>query len=176
MSIPILNQSIIVEEIGKYSSINYLIIVAIIMSAPLRVSKRKNKGKNKYLETLLKEENDALVITNKDNKNIKIDRGYTVYCNVCNTTDDNYDELTDPFGDMIQCDRCDTWQHINCILKNQNEPIEKFFLDNDQYICNQCDPMRYPHLLSPKIKNTMISILLSIHTKNKFIFICHIYT
>ena len=127
------------------------------MSAPLRVSKRKNKGKNKYLETLLKEENDALVITNKDNKNIKIDRGYTVYCNVCNTTDDNYDELTDPFGDMIQCDRCDTWQHINCILKNQNEPIEKFFLDNDQYICNQCDPMRYPHLLSPKIKNTMIT-------------------
>lgn len=128
------------------------------MSLPLRVSKRKNKGKNKYIEALLKEENELLSISNTNNPNLKIDRGYVVYCKVCNTTDDNYNELTDPFGDMIQCDRCDTWQHINCILQNQNQPIEKFFLDNDQYICNQCDPMRYPHLLSLKVNNNNTTI------------------
>ncbi|CAL9733810.1 transcription factor Bye1p [Monosporozyma servazzii] len=123
------------------------------MSLPRRVSKRKTKGQNKYLETLLQEENDSfsLLMSNNDNdNNIKINREYTVYCSVCNTNDDNYDEATDPFGDMIQCDKCDTWQHINCILQHQNEPIDKFFSDEGKYICNQCDPSRYPHLASLK--------------------------
>lgn len=127
------------------------------MSLPRRVSKRKTKGQNKYLETLLQEENDSfsLLMSNNDNdNNIKINREYTVYCSVCNTNDDNYDEATDPFGDMIQCDKCDTWQHINCILRHQNEPINKFFSDEGKYICNQCDPSRYPHLASLKHTQT----------------------
>lgn len=126
------------------------------MSLPKRVSKRKTKGQNKYLESILQEENDSfsLLMSNNDSdNNIKINREYTVYCSVCNTNDDNYDELTDPFGDMIQCDKCDTWQHINCILQNQNEPIEHFFTTKGKYICNLCDPKRYPHLMSLTIQN-----------------------
>lgn len=54
-----------------------------------------------------------------------------INCGPCGTTTENFDEDTDPYGDMVQCDKCNTWQHIKCMgLKKRSIP--------DDYICDQC--------------------------------------
>lgn len=54
-----------------------------------------------------------------------------INCGPCGTTTENFDEDTDPYGDMVQCDKCNTWQHIKCMgLKKRTIP--------DDYICDEC--------------------------------------
>lgn len=62
----------------------------------------------------------------------------TVRCVVCGTTDENYDEENDPHGDMVQCDGCDTWQHIKCMTGK--DVLEA----SSTYYCNVCNPSAYP--------------------------------
>ncbi|CCK68320.1 Bye1p KNAG_0A06630 [Huiozyma naganishii CBS 8797] len=115
----------------------------------VRTSRRTTKGQNKYLESILKEESEAssaggtAIEGNEEEDGIA-----TVRCLVCGTTDANYDELTDQGGDMIQCDKCNTWQHIRCMLdvNKADEDISKYLTEDDKYFCNRCDPTRYPHL------------------------------
>ncbi|KAG5417741.1 BYE1 [Candida metapsilosis] len=54
-----------------------------------------------------------------------------INCGPCGTTTENFDEDADPYGDMIECDKCNTWQHIKCMgLKKKSLP--------DNYVCDQC--------------------------------------
>jgi hypothetical protein len=80
--------------------------------------------------------------------------GETVRCLVCGTTDANYDEDDDPHGMMIQCDDCQTWQHVKCMFgskerllnitgktpKNKKKDITEDDLP-DAYKCDVCDPL-----------------------------------
>ena len=68
---------------------------------------------------------------------VKIE-GESVRCLPCGTTDLNYNEEDeDPLGMMIECDRCNTWQHVKCMfgakMKEKDIP--------DDYKCDVCDPL-----------------------------------
>lgn len=68
---------------------------------------------------------------------VKIE-GESVRCLPCGTTDLNYNEdEEDPHGMMIECDRCNTWQHVKCMfgtkMKEKDIP--------DDYKCDVCDPL-----------------------------------
>lgn len=68
-----------------------------------------------------------------------------INCGPCGTTTENFDEDTDPYGDMVQCEKCNTWQHIKCMgLKKRSIP--------DDYICDQCSGNP-----RPKIKKRNLS-------------------
>lgn len=110
----------------------------------IRSSSRKNKGQNKYLEEILKDEDSYYTLNNTNNGNTETE---IVKCIVCQTTDENYDELTDSGGDMIQCDKCDTWQHIKCMTGGHDD-ITPFLTVDSKYYCSICDPERYPHLVT----------------------------
>ncbi|KAL3241078.1 Bye1p [Nakaseomyces bracarensis] len=124
-----------------------------------RKSSRATKGRNNYLEELRKQEEEEYQRSlekaeekEKGKRHKKEVVKEVVHCSVCKTTDSNYDEETDPYGEMIQCDECDTWQHINCMLqhyeiqvpkklaKSQNiDELTKLLLDgNGKYICDRC--------------------------------------
>lgn len=62
--------------------------------------------------------------------------GETVRCLVCGTTDLDYNEEDeDPHGMMIQCESCNTWQHVKCLLgKIKEKDIP------EHYKCDICDP------------------------------------
>ncbi|ODQ46546.1 hypothetical protein PICMEDRAFT_77588 [Pichia membranifaciens NRRL Y-2026] len=67
---------------------------------------------------------------------VKIE-GESVRCLPCGTTDLNYnEEEEDPFGMMIECVRCNTWQHVKCMFGAKTK--EKDIPDN--YKCDVCDP------------------------------------
>lgn len=71
-----------------------------------------------------------------------------INCGPCGTTTENFDEDTDPYGDMVQCEKCNTWQHIKCMgLKKRSIP--------DDYICDQCSGNP-----RPKIKREICQLLL----------------
>ncbi|CCF57980.1 hypothetical protein KAFR_0D03320 [Kazachstania africana CBS 2517] len=113
---------------------------------PVRTSSRTNKGRSKYLQAELSEEEEEKgdAHGNSSNKHLN-DTTDNVRCPVCGTNDANYDAENDPYGDMIQCDGCDAWQHINCMTGGKKDI--KAFLDLDgKYFCEQCDPQRYPEL------------------------------
>lgn len=60
--------------------------------------------------------------------------GETVRCLVCGTTDAEYDESEDE-REMIECENCKTWQHIECMYgTNFTGKIP------DKYLCDVCDP------------------------------------
>lgn len=61
--------------------------------------------------------------------------GESVRCLVCASTDLNYDEDDDPFGPMVECENCKTWQHIKCYFKDAKEEDIP-----DDYKCDVCDP------------------------------------
>lgn len=110
----------------------------------IRSSTRKNKGQNKYLEEILRDEDSYYILNNSDN--VISSNKEIVKCIVCQTTDENYDELTDTGGDMIQCDKCDTWQHIKCMTGGHDD-INPFLTSDKKYFCSICSPETYPHLV-----------------------------
>lgn len=117
-------------------------------SMSVRKSSRSNKGRNKYRESLIKEETPIVSINHKIEQNSQKDSTQNdeiVSCRVCGTYDFNYNAETDTGGDMIQCDKCDTWQHINCMTKGEKS-LESYMTHDDLYYCERCDPKRYPHL------------------------------
>lgn len=58
----------------------------------------------------------------------------TVRCLVCGTTDAEYNEDEDE-REMIECDNCKTWQHVECMYGlNYKGEVP------DQYLCDVCDP------------------------------------
>ncbi|CCD27436.1 Bye1p NDAI_0K02450 [Naumovozyma dairenensis CBS 421] len=115
----------------------------------VRTSARSNKGQNKYMEAMAKEEQEQEqeqenpTIISTDDKE-EYGEG-NVRCPVCGTTDENYDPNTDTNGDMVQCDGCDMWQHIKCMTGGL-EDIESLLTPDRKYFCEKCDPTKYPHL------------------------------
>ncbi|SCV01395.1 LAME_0G15940g1_1 [Lachancea meyersii CBS 8951] len=112
------------------------------MDETVRRSSRSNKGTNQYLERQRQAELEYINARKVHQEDAK-DSGEgdeVVKCLVCGTTDENYDEDNDPHGDMIQCDTCNTWQHIKCMTGKENaEEIER-------YDCSLCSPSLYPNL------------------------------
>lgn len=118
----------------------------------IRTSSRSTKGQNKYLQSMLEEEpepyykgqQNGAEKANEDDDNEDGDEGI-VRCPVCGTNDDNYDAENDAYGDMVQCDGCNSWQHIRCMTNGQDSV--NCLLDKDgKYHCDQCDPSRYSQL------------------------------
>lgn len=139
----------------------------------LRTSSRSNKGQNKRLEALLKEEQEEVLasvskrktgpkkgqkrkkkVESKKKKNSEVSgerddletstSGEHVRCPVCGVTDENYDAENDPHGDMILCDKCLSWQHISCMIQGQD--LDKFLSSDGQYYCEVCNPSNFTHL------------------------------
>lgn len=123
----------------------------------VRTSSRSHKGQNKHYENLIRDEN---TMYNNDNtiRNARLRKPAPlkevvveiVKCLPCDTNDSNYDEDKDVLGEMIQCDNCDTWQHIGCMTGDLNkdtvEDIKPYMVDDDKYYCSICRPDLYPHL------------------------------
>ncbi|CUS20609.1 LAQU0S01e10528g1_1 [Lachancea quebecensis] len=108
----------------------------------VRRSSRRNKGTNKYLQDQRTAELEYVKARAKKREVEADDREISdsVRCLVCGTTDENYDEDNDPHGDMIQCDKCYTWQHIKCMIGQ--EEADKI----GTYYCSICAPSSYPNL------------------------------
>lgn len=126
----------------------------------VRASSRSRKGQNRYYENLIREE-DELYIKENSKRNMGLRKPTPlkeviveiVKCLPCDTDDSNYDEDKDVLGEMIQCDNCDTWQHISCMTGDLNkdtiDDIKPFMVDGEKYYCNVCRPDLYPHLNHP---------------------------
>lgn len=83
----------------------------------------------------------------KDNEKNEADEGY-VRC-VCGASDENYDAPEYSHGDMVQCDGCDSWQHIKCMTDGK-ETIDGLMNEDSKYYCELCDPSLYAHLEKSK--------------------------
>lgn len=110
----------------------------------IRTSARSNKGQNKYLKSLLEEEAERDKY--QHDEALEEEEEGSVRCPVCGTNDENYDADHDLNGDMVQCDNCNTWQHIRCMTGGQDS-IDKVLNKDGKYFCDQCDPSRYTHLI-----------------------------
>lgn len=118
----------------------------------IRTSSRSTKGQNKYLQSMLEEEpepyykgqQNGAEKSNEDDDNEGVDEGI-VRCPVCGTNDDNYDAENDAYGDMVQCDGCNSWQHIRCMTNGQDS-VDSLLDKDGKYHCDQCDPSRYSQL------------------------------
>lgn len=100
----------------------------------VRTSGRSNKGHNKYIQQILEEEERF------DNASSN-DGGDSVRCPVCRTFDYNYDANEDSHGDMVQCDGCNSWQHIECM--SDNKGMESLLDSDGKYYCEKCKPENY---------------------------------
>ncbi|KAI3405188.2 BYE1 [Candida oxycetoniae] len=57
------------------------------------------------------------------------DENGEIRCTPCGTITENYDEESDPYGDMIECEKCNTWQHISCMGLKMNAVPEHYQCD-----------------------------------------------
>ncbi|SCU92191.1 LAFA_0F08658g1_1 [Lachancea sp. 'fantastica'] len=112
------------------------------MDESIRRSSRSNKGVNQHLQRQRQAELEYVKARKVQHNSEKLveDKPEVVKCLVCGTTDENYDEENDPNGDMIQCDTCNTWQHIKCMTGNEGAD------DMENYDCSLCAPSKYPNL------------------------------
>lgn len=102
----------------------------------LRTSGRSNKGHNRYLQSILDDEKGSE--TGEGESSVSDE---SVRCAVCRTFDYNYDAERDPHGDMVQCDRCNTWQHIKCM--SEGKDMESLLDADGNYYCEKCRPEKY---------------------------------
>ncbi|CAB4257163.1 similar to Saccharomyces cerevisiae YKL005C BYE1 Negative regulator of transcription elongation [Maudiozyma barnettii] len=137
----------------------------------VRASTRANKGLNKHLEKLLQEEEEENALSQSTDsatarkrskrqtfpKVLKEKIVEIVKCLPCGADDSNYNEETDKLGEMIQCDKCDTWQHIGCMTGGGKDEtlvdIHPFLTNDKKYYCNRCKPNLYPLLLNSSSGN-----------------------
>lgn len=129
----------------------------------IRVSSRSTKGQNKHLQAMMEEEPDSYYKSRQsgeqhddggrkgENEDGGNDEG-AVRCPVCGANDENYDAENDPYGDMVQCDSCNSWQHIRC-MTNGEDKIDSLLNADGAYFCDQCDPSKYTHLLEHRDKD-----------------------
>lgn len=117
----------------------------------IRVSSRSTKGQSKHLQAMMEEEpsshyrNQPIDEAERDNGDNDGDEGI-VRCPVCGANDENYDAENDVYGDMVQCDGCNSWQHIRCMTKGE-DTIDGILNADGLYLCDQCDPAKYTGLL-----------------------------
>ncbi|CAR26080.1 hypothetical protein ZYGR_0E00590 [Zygosaccharomyces rouxii] len=100
----------------------------------VRTSGRSNKGHNKYIQRILEEEKGS----GNSGGNESDD---SVRCPVCRTFDYNYDANEDTHGDMVQCDGCNTWQHIECM--SDGKGMDSLLDSDGKYHCERCKPENY---------------------------------
>lgn len=67
-----------------------------------------------------------------------------VKCTPCGATADNYDEDTDTGGTMIQCDKCNSWQHSKCMGFRLAKEIPEY------YECDSCNPKAFGERLKDR--------------------------
>lgn len=102
----------------------------------VRKSSRSNKGQNeRWKERYL--EHDTIDEPLRKKKMLPPLVTETVRCLVCGCTDDNYDEATDE-REMVECEKCLTWQHIVCMFGKDDETLVP-----ESYKCNVCEPSKY---------------------------------
>ncbi|QLL30619.1 hypothetical protein HG536_0A04370 [Torulaspora globosa] len=124
----------------------------------IRVSSRSTKGQNKHLQAMMEQEPGSYYKSRRsgeqhDDGGLKAENGDggnedegTVRCPVCGANDENYDAENDAYGDMVQCDGCNSWQHIRC-MTNGEDNIDRLLNADGTYFCDQCNPSKYTHLL-----------------------------
>lgn len=130
----------------------------------VRTSARSNKGQNKYIDSLLQEEgetpdrqtkkkvqpatkkNKKTASSENPSKDIEKDEAEEGYVRcLCGANDENYEAPEYSHGDMVQCDGCDSWQHIKCMTKGK-DTIDGLMNEDSKYYCELCDPSLYAHL------------------------------
>ncbi|CDK24077.1 unnamed protein product [Kuraishia capsulata CBS 1993] len=107
---------------------------------PVRKSPRSTKGKNSRLdqERILEEQlSKAQTLKNEE----KDEDDGEVRCLVCGMTTADYIE---DGREMIQCEKCDSWQHTACMFGRKKVP--------QKYYCNICDPT------NPSFKNLKLKL------------------
>ncbi|KAG7706987.1 hypothetical protein KL914_002871 [Ogataea haglerorum] len=140
------------------------------MSTEIRRSSRKTKGVNSRLQDLDKiseptPPSKKRTASSKANgqkkrqrkKAVKVPEKEEVRCLPCGSHDLNYDEDEDEHGVMIQCDKCETWQHAKCMLGTDSEESIP-----DDYVCNLCDPE------NPKYKDLELALSPDDYYKERF--------
>ncbi|KAH3670974.1 hypothetical protein OGAPHI_000685 [Ogataea philodendri] len=119
------------------------------MSTEIRRSSRSTKGLNPRLEEI-EAQNEPAVRPKKRSvpagengqkkkkqrkKPVQVPEKEEVRCLPCGAHDLNYDEEEDEMGTMIECEKCNTWQHAKCMFGTESaRKIPK------HYVCNVCDP------------------------------------
>lgn len=81
-----------------------------------------------------------------------------VRCDPCGTTTANYNEATDNRGVMIECEKCQTWQHAKCMGYRHQKAIPK------AYTCNRCVPPAVP---KDKTRASVLKALYNVVLKQK---------
>ncbi|KAI5958748.1 BYE1 [Candida pseudojiufengensis] len=66
-----------------------------------------------------------------------------IRCGPCGATTENYDEEDDPYGTMVFCEHCKTWQHLRCMGLNKKSNL-------DDYKCDICSGNPRPLLKKRK--------------------------
>ena len=77
-----------------------------------------------YLQSNLKLDTNSLEEQQEDNSENEVEDEGEIRC-ICGFAEDD--------GYTIQCEKCFVWQHVACVVTNQNDVP-------DHYLCENCSP------------------------------------